>query len=99
MSYYNTLNEEGEVLKESTQKAKTQTSVIFDLFRVNPDQSYTPFEVNYILSFKNYPITSVRRAMSDLTKEGKLEKTEKKEEGEYGKDNYCWRLKFNPTLF
>ncbi len=38
------------------------------------------------------PITSVRRAISDLTRDGKLVKTDKQVIGMYGRKEYVWRL-------
>jgi len=93
MGYFNTTNETGEVLKESTQKAKTQTQQILELFEYRPDGHYSPSEVYNLLQRLNCPITSIRRAISDLTKEGKLEMTGFKRTGLYGKPEFCWTLK------
>ena len=41
----------------------------------------------------NTPITSIRRAISDLAKEGYLLKTDKKVMGNWGRLTYTWRLK------
>ena len=38
------------------------------------------------------PITSVRRAISNLTKDHKLEKSSKQKLGKYGKLNHTWHL-------
>ena len=37
-------------------------------------------------------ITSVRRSITDLTKEGYLEKTSEQRKGLYGKKEYIWRI-------
>jgi hypothetical protein len=55
----------------------------------------TPFEVleaTQSMGHK-YPVTSVRRSISNLTKQGKLEKTSEMKKEEYGKPNYYWKLK------
>jgi len=95
MGYYNTLGETGEVLKSSTQKAETQTDRILKFFEDNPVASYSPSLVHFNVGGKS-PLTSTRRSMSDLTKEGKLEKTEYKSKGAYGKYECCLRLNRNP---
>ena len=92
MTYYNTLLETGEDLKQSQVKAETQTEKVLRWFQQCPGFYYTPFEIHQNLKL-NCPVTSVRRAMTDLTKQGKLKKTKQKKQGEYGKLNYCWRLK------
>lgn len=38
------------------------------------------------------PLTSIRRAINVLTKEGKLEKTYNKKLGNFGVPNHTWRL-------
>ena len=37
-------------------------------------------------------ITSVHRCITDLTKEGHLEKTTRKRKGIYGRPEYIWKL-------
>ena len=39
-----------------------------------------------------WPITSIRRALSDLTSECKLTKTDNKKLGPYGKHEFTWKL-------
>lgn len=91
--YYNTNHEEGEVLQQSVEKAKNQEDIVLDFFRKNPDKSFTPFDLQYNEVFDDsVPITSIRRAITNLCKKKLLEKTVEKREGCYGKDNYCWRL-------
>lgn len=41
---------------------------------------------------RNIPITSVRRAISDLTRNGDLVKTDKQVMGIYGRKEYVWEL-------
>lgn len=56
-----------------------------------PSYVYQELIDRAILSRKT-PLTSVRRAMSNLTKAGLLVKTGIKIAGPYGRDEYCWRL-------
>ena len=41
---------------------------------------------------RRIPITSVRRAISDLTRNGELVKTDKQVMGIYGRKEYVWRI-------
>ena len=92
MSYYNTLSESGEVLKESQVKAEKQKVVILRFFKENPTRKYTPLMVHRLLGLRS-PETSTRRAITDLTKDLKLERTSTKVPEKYGSPNYMWTLK------
>jgi len=96
--YYNTTNQTGATLKEAHVKSVKLADRVMDFFESHPVQVYTPFEVLEAIG-GNVPITSVRRAMTDLTKEGKLYKSKRKRLGDYGAENYCWGLTFKTTLF
>lgn len=84
MSYFNTTNESGATLKNNVTKAKSQEENLYNLinrydcfieFGITPSQAYN-IQVNY-------PITSIRRALTNLTKQGKLIKTNEKRIGMY----------------
>ena len=90
--YYNTNDEHGEELQDSRRTAATQGGVILDYFRENPEEELTPFEIKAKLNMRA-PITSIRRAITDLTAEGRLEKTNTLKAGMYGKKCHCWRLR------
>jgi len=56
----------------------------------------TPFDIQEALGILydlNAPITSVRRAITDLTTEEKLVKTDIMKKGKYGKEVHCWTFK------
>jgi Fe2+ or Zn2+ uptake regulation protein len=91
MSYYNTTQETGSSLAESHAKAKTQEQKIILCFH----NQGTPLSASVICELLNdaYPITSIRRALTDMTNQGDLEKTEKKVMGRYGKKEHQWRLR------
>jgi len=93
MTYYNTTNESGQILLDFNDKAIGLEKKILNIFRKYPGKKMTPFEVLSINGNINIPITSVRRAMSNLTKEDLLEKTNEKKPGRYGRPNYCWQIK------
>ena len=65
---------------------------MYRLFADNPDRALTPFEV-WAAVLPDVPITSVRRAITCLTDDGKLEKVNRLKPERYGKPNYLWKLK------
>ena len=73
-------------------RAISQEEKILTWFREHPHIEATPFNIQQ-WCMPTSPITSVRRAMSNLTRDGKLEKMDKKVIEVYGISNYLWRLK------
>jgi predicted transcriptional regulator len=51
----------------------------------------TPFDVQDDVGH-HVPITSIRRAITNLTQKGILIKSEVTKMGRHGKMNYCWEL-------
>lgn len=90
MNYYNTTNQSGSTLKDYSEKAMTQDDVIMSLFK----SKATLLSPSMILSMSgmNCPITSIRRSVTNLTKAGKLEKTDNQVLGLYGRPEYLWKL-------
>tara|TARA_R110002020_G_scaffold221997_2_gene430306 strand:- start:5309 stop:5584 length:276 start_codon:yes stop_codon:yes gene_type:complete len=91
MSYYNTTNLKGDELKTSHKKTISQEQKILEIFK-NHQIPLSPTDI-FSNFFKKTPLTSIRRALSNLTRDGKLEKISKKKIGSYGKPEHCWRLK------
>mgnify|MGYP003114690559 FL=1 len=94
MTFYNTTQQTGEELKTSWIDTAKQDEIILLLFARNQDMTFTPFDIQNILKHdydKDYPITSIRRSISNLTEIEALEKTSTKRKGKYGKKNYCWK--------
>ena len=87
-TYYNTTKENGNQLLMFVEKAKSQDERILLLMRKNKEQ--TPSEL--IKHFENTPITSIRRSLTNLTKQGKLTKTDNKKIGLYGRFEYVWLI-------
>jgi len=90
MNYYNTTEEIGSELAESHEKAKTQGEKILACFN-----SYNePMSPSMVLSRSGLkcPITSIRRAMTNLSNEGHLEKTDDYVFGMYAKREHLWTL-------
>ena len=99
-SYYNTTKETGEELAVSKAKAYTQRIAIMDIFYerevINSLKSVinmTPSDIWHIYSeeYKNVPLTSIRRAITSLTNDKQLVKTDKMKQGIYGKLDHCCR--------
>lgn len=93
-SYHNTTNSSGQTLLIFEEKAQTQEEIILQFFKAYKSD-YTPDEVMRFLNFENTPITSIRRAITNLTKKGELIKTSIQRMGSYGKPTYSWRAKQN----
>ncbi len=91
MSYYNTNKEEGDELFQSERKAQSQEELIITLF--SKGEYLTPDEILAICNEDhNYPITSIRRALTNLTNKGMLVKTDRFKIGRYGKKTHTWSL-------
>jgi hypothetical protein len=91
--YYNTNDETGETLQRSRTRTATQEDIIYRIFDGEPELELAPSELLNMLGPDTvWPITSIRRALSDLTSEGKLTKTENKKLGPYGKHEFTWKL-------
>lgn len=88
--YYNTTNEEGAELKSYSEKAETQKEAVLFLFQ--KFKHGTPSEVWKFYGSNLCPLTSIRRAITDLTKEGKLIRTEEKKPGIYGRPESIYKL-------
>lgn len=91
-SFFNTTNEEGEILKEYGLKANSQALKIAAYFK-KEKKSLSPSEVwKNLFNVDETPLTSVRRAISVLTSKGFLEKTDEKSDGIYDRPEYKWKL-------
>ena len=92
-SYHNTNNEQGVTLAKSNAKAKTQENAILAYFGANPLEEYTAEEI-HAKTLLGCPLTSIRRAMTNLAEKGELVKTNHMATGMYGKMIYKWKLNF-----
>tara|TARA_R110002020_G_C15663252_1_gene717002 strand:+ start:56 stop:382 length:327 start_codon:yes stop_codon:yes gene_type:complete len=93
MSYYNTTHLAGTKLKKEKLQALTQNTQILHVFRGDDTLARTPFDVQETLKDEydlDYPITSIRRSITNLTNDRYLVKTRAKSRGKYGKFNYTW---------
>jgi len=88
-SYYNTSNVTEPILSQYQAKAETQEQIIRRIFRHNTT-GLTAVEVMYKFPSKRTPLTSIRRALSNLVADGYLLKTTRQREGLFGRDNYIY---------
>lgn len=87
--FYNTIYLKQTELEKEIKNAKNQEEKIMVIFQQKKE--LTPSEVwEYLME---YPLTSIRRAMTNLTDQGRLRKTNTQKVGYYGKPNYVWKLK------
>ena len=92
-SFHNTTDTKGDQLEEYEQKAQSQEKIILRFFKENKIM-YTPSQVmNWLRDdLGNPPLTSIRRAMNNLSTRGLLIKTNKQHPGPYGRPEYYWKL-------
>lgn len=90
-SFYNTTNETGDTLVLLNSKAKKRDELILEFFIKNKGILLRPEDVHRALfGFKDIPITSTRRSITNLTDAGHLIKTDTKRKGNYNSNVHCW---------
>lgn len=92
-TFYNTCNESGDKLKESKRKVVSQEVIILSYF-IGRNAELSPSQTEQILRFRGFywPITSIRRAITNLTRKKLLEKTDRQVIGKYKHKEYLWKL-------
>ena len=88
--YHNTNKESGDTLRQSVLNAKTQEQKILAYFRLK-QYPMSPDVVQQMVLPK-CPITSIRRAMTNLTRDGHLRKSDQRTMGSFGKMVHQWEL-------
>lgn len=93
-SFFNTIELSGSELQSAEAKAKSQEELVKEVFN-KFNAAMTPFDVSRLLSIKGYefPITSIRRAMTVLAEKGILEKCDSYRKGDLGAKNHTWKMK------
>ena len=91
MTYFNTNTERGATLAESHKRAQRQEAEVLRIFRNCRPNFLAAHEVHARLG-SDILLTSVRRAITSLTSEGKLVKQRFMVPGPYGKKVYVWGL-------
>lgn len=78
-------------VEEYSKQAGRQEDLILGYFQRNHNLAFSPETIQAVL-MPTTPITSVRRAITNLTNQGKLERVGH-EAGKYGRPVGTWRLK------
>jgi len=83
-----------EHLKES---ATRQERIIARWFWNNPDQHIGPGKLHSIMGW-DWPLTSTRRSITNLTEDGILQKTEYQSMGSHGRPEHHWKWRWPNKL-
>lgn len=78
--------------RDLERSAKNQEEEILDLYKKHHPRALSPSQVHRMTGYK-WPITSVRRAITNLTNKGALQKTDRTVEGQYGRPECMWRVR------
>lgn len=93
--FHDTVPLQEDQLSKAIDTATKQKAIIMDFFKTYPDDRFTPYEVyDYFMRYEgDILLTSVRRSITNLTKEGRLIKCQwsERKPGHFGKDNRTWR--------
>jgi hypothetical protein len=99
--YYNTVKEEEPTVRAYKEVARGQDAAVLWLFaQAQEYMDYPELAPSHIHSDligkgrigAKTPLTSIRRSITNLTKHGLLERTNKKQIGAYGRSEFAWRL-------
>ena len=91
MAFHNTIGAKGEELRRREAITTTQEERVLAFFVQNPGLKATPFEVHERV-IPEAPVTSIRRAITNLTRQGKLIKLKARREERLGAPNALWML-------
>jgi len=92
-NFYNTIFLSGKELTDAQTKALTQEQKILRFFVQRGDGfAFGPTNVRDTLFDEKVPLTSIRRAMTDLTGRGDLVKLDVMTMGTYGQPEHLWMV-------
>ncbi len=96
-SYHNTTDSVQPDLGKYEKKAKSQEDQILEWFKTDAalagvGKGFSPSVIKAILFLNTAPLTSIRRAMTNLTNRGELVKSDRQRKGPFGRPEYEWRL-------
>jgi len=87
-AYHDTLDLSGSDLDRSESKARKQDEAVLAFFKAHPGEKFTPWECWERIG--KPLITSVRRAITNLERSGKILKLDEKKREREGSFNYVW---------
>lgn len=96
--FFNTINLEGKELERANARAAAQESLITAIFKANPGKKLSPSQIHTLMQVKydlHPPITSIRRGMTNLTKDkhmNVLTKLDEKIESPFASWEHFWIL-------
>lgn len=93
--FYNTIDLTGQELEKAKAQTLKQEELIATIFKKNCHKEISPSQILEIVNKYyglNWPLTSIRRAITNLTEEMALIKTPKMVDGIYGKPEHLWRF-------
>lgn len=93
-AYYNTTRLQGPALSEARIAAKLQEGAVLAIYRGarKPLSPSAVWRKGKDVLGDDWLLTSVRRAITNLTANGKLQKLEEYVDGPYGRPEHVWRL-------
>lgn len=93
-AFYNTIGLAGDDLKQAVINAENQDAAIYLIYE-NTGKPYSPSQILRLMekAGKTLPLTSCRRSITNLTKSGKLVKTNLMVEGLYKLPEHTWIIK------
>lgn len=89
-AYFNTTHSTGATLARYETAAQTQDAAVLAIFRARPREALSPSQVWGLMDTRA-PLTSIRRAITNLTLAGVLLKTDSQHRGPFGRPEYRWR--------
>lgn len=94
LPYHKTVPISERELAVRTKKANDQDRLVLRHFQQSPNERFSPSQV-WTTAFNPQvtPLTSIRRAVTNLTAAGHLEKLEETVQGLYGSREGLWRLR------
>lgn len=95
MSYYNSTGLTGPELQAAIDACSRQELAVRRLYRQHGDM--TPSECHRLYNCPDTPLTSIRRAITDLTAKRLLHKTAAYRVGPYGKREHVWSVNLSPA--
>lgn len=91
MSYFNTTQETSTNLKQFEAKAESQEQQVLTILR-RSSRGMTASEIFRAYPDKRTPLTSVRRALTNLCNDKRVVKTAFKREGLYGRNEFVFTV-------
>lgn len=93
--FYNTIDLTGQELEKAKAQTLKQGELIATIYKKNCHKEISPSQILEVVNKHyglNWPLTSIRRAITNLTEENALVKLQTMKEGIYGKPEHNWKF-------